>query len=108
MGLQGMGVMWMMMLLVAVAMLSSTRVEATGLKYDFYKDSCPKVEHIVYKSMKNSYDKDHTVAPGVLRLIFHDCFVRVLIPALVYISCSHWIPSSIILSTQVQSPNQPT
>lgn len=61
---------------VLVAMLAVTGVDAT-LRYGFYKHSCPNVESIIYKAMKAAYEKDNTVAPGVLRLIFHDCFVRV-------------------------------
>jgi peroxidase len=60
---------------VLVAMLAVTGVDAT-LRYGFYKHSCPNVESIIYKAMKAAYKKDNTVAPGVLRLIFHDCFVR--------------------------------
>jgi peroxidase len=61
-----------MMVLVVFCMVG---VEAT-LKYDFYEKSCPNVERIVFESMRKSFNKDKTVAPGVLRLIFHDCFVR--------------------------------
>jgi len=69
--------------LVALVMLATVswncvRVEAT-LRYNFYGYTCPNVENIVFASMKKSFAKDKTVAPGVLRLIFHDCFVRVSI-----------------------------
>ena len=47
-----------------------------GLQEEFYHHSCPNVETIIYESMLNSYKKDSTVAPGVLRLAYHDCFVR--------------------------------
>lgn len=65
-----------LVVLVTVSWSSVSGVEAT-LRYDFYKYSCPRVESIVYQAMKKAYNKDKTVAPGVLRLIFHDCFVRV-------------------------------
>ncbi|KAG0589605.1 hypothetical protein KC19_1G033100 [Ceratodon purpureus] len=47
-----------------------------NLNYDYYKSSCPKVESIIYQEISKAYYKDNTVAPGILRLIFHDCFVR--------------------------------
>ncbi|XP_073387715.1 peroxidase 71 [Physcomitrium patens] len=49
----------------------------TGLKVGFYRHSCPQVEAIVYNSMAQSTKADDTVAPGILRMAFHDCFVRV-------------------------------
>jgi len=42
----------------------------------FYQQTCPNVETIIYESMLKSFQKDSTVAPGVLRLAYHDCFVR--------------------------------
>lgn len=42
----------------------------------FYRNSCPNVETIIYQSMLASFQKDASVAPGVLRLAYHDCFVR--------------------------------
>lgn len=48
----------------------------SGLRVGFYRRSCPNVEYIVFNSMLQSYNRDKTVAPGVLRIAFHDCFVR--------------------------------
>lgn len=47
-----------------------------GCKEGFYQQSCPNVETIIYESMLKSFQNDPTVAPGVLRLAYHDCFVR--------------------------------
>lgn len=49
---------------------------AQGLAVGFYGTSCPTVETIIADSMRTSFNSDSTVAPGVLRLAFHDCFVR--------------------------------
>nr|XP_024366021.1 peroxidase 5-like [Physcomitrium patens] len=63
---------------IALAMNSITPAAAhTGLKVGFYRHSCPQVEAIVYNSMAQSTKADDTVAPGILRMAFHDCFVRV-------------------------------
>lgn len=64
--------------LLMVVMLSMSGAEAnSGLKYDFYHSSCKNAEAIVFQKMQEHYATDKTVAPGVLRLMFHDAFVRV-------------------------------
>ena len=65
--------------IVIVALTSGAPVTAhgaSGLRVGFYHRTCPRVENIVYQSMVRSYQRDKTVAPGVLRIAFHDCFVR--------------------------------
>jgi len=68
-----------LLMMIMVAMLSMSGAEANSghLQYDFYRKSCKKdVEAIVFEKMKQHYATDKTVAPGVLRLMFHDAFVR--------------------------------
>ncbi|KAG0583920.1 hypothetical protein KC19_3G171900 [Ceratodon purpureus] len=57
------------------APVAATRAH-NGLENGFYRSSCPNVESIIFDSMRASYKADKTVAPGVLRLAYHDCFVR--------------------------------
>ncbi|KAI5680772.1 hypothetical protein M9H77_01999 [Catharanthus roseus] len=47
-----------------------------GLKTGFYSSSCPKAESIVRSVVEDHYNKDATIAAGLLRLHFHDCFVQ--------------------------------
>jgi len=61
---------------VAAASRSLSSSRHGGCQEAFYQHSCPNVETIVYESMLKSFQKDPTVAPGVLRLAYHDCFVR--------------------------------
>jgi peroxidase len=63
-------------LLAVVLVFTLGGVSDATLNYDYYKTSCPKVESIIYQEISKAYAKDNTVAPGILRLIFHDCFVR--------------------------------
>lgn len=52
-------------------------VEAQGgLRTGFYSSSCPKAESIVRSTVEAHYNRDNTVAAGLLRLHFHDCFVQ--------------------------------
>ncbi|XP_024364630.1 peroxidase N1-like [Physcomitrium patens] len=60
--------------LVLVVALVMSGVDAT-VRYGFYDHSCPNAKQIVFKEIQKAYEKN-TVALGILRLIFHDCFVR--------------------------------
>ncbi|KAG8044490.1 hypothetical protein GUJ93_ZPchr0831g7173 [Zizania palustris] len=48
----------------------------TGLQRGFYDSDCPDAEDIVRSSVEKYYNNDATIAPGLLRLHFHDCFVQ--------------------------------
>ncbi|KAH9329075.1 hypothetical protein KI387_001183, partial [Taxus chinensis] len=50
--------------------------DAKGTKVGFYSSSCPKAESIVAATVKTHFDGDQTIAAGILRLFFHDCFVQ--------------------------------
>uniref|UniRef100_A0ACD5VPI7 Uncharacterized protein n=1 Tax=Avena sativa TaxID=4498 RepID=A0ACD5VPI7_AVESA len=47
-----------------------------ALSLDHYRQSCPKAEAAVTAAVKQAIAKDRTVPAGLLRLHFHDCFVR--------------------------------
>ncbi|XP_009794257.1 peroxidase 27-like [Nicotiana sylvestris] len=49
---------------------------AQGLKYGFYSKTCPGVESIVRKTTAQFISKAPTLAAPLLRMQFHDCFVR--------------------------------
>lgn len=66
----------LLVLVVAALALSASQVNAQ-LTYRFYRTSCPNVESIITSVVKQAFKKDPTIAPGILRLSFHDCFVRV-------------------------------
>jgi len=59
-----------------VIMLS---VVSTGksLSLNYYENTCPKAECIVAKAVKDATAKDKTVPAALLRMHFHDCFIRV-------------------------------
>ncbi|KFK28390.1 hypothetical protein AALP_AA8G508800 [Arabis alpina] len=46
------------------------------LRNDFYKSSCPNVEQIVTKVVKDKVKQTFVTIPATLRLFFHDCFVN--------------------------------
>ncbi|PIA65700.1 hypothetical protein AQUCO_00100892v1 [Aquilegia coerulea] len=66
-----------MSLLSLVVLLVSVSVEGQGrLKTGFYSSTCPKAEAIVRSTVESHFNKDPTIAAGLLRLHFHDCFVQ--------------------------------
>ncbi|MED6146227.1 hypothetical protein PIB30_032605 [Stylosanthes scabra] len=50
-----------------------------SLSLNHYEKSCPNVELIVAKTVKDATAKDKTVPAALLRMHFHDCFIRVML-----------------------------
>ncbi|KAL6626842.1 hypothetical protein ACP70R_030568 [Stipagrostis hirtigluma subsp. patula] len=64
------------LLFLFTALLRISLVHSQGLQRGFYDSICPDAEDIVRSTVEQYYDKDATIAPGLLRLHFHDCFVQ--------------------------------
>ncbi|KAI3676092.1 hypothetical protein L1987_85691 [Smallanthus sonchifolius] len=47
-----------------------------GTRLGFYRTSCPRVEFIVLSVVQSAIRSNPTMAPGLLRMFFHDCFVN--------------------------------
>ena len=50
---------------------------AKGLSLDYYTKTCPNAGSIVKKTVYGFISRAPTLAAPLLRLHFHDCFVRV-------------------------------
>lgn len=50
---------------------------AQGLKLGYYQKTCPGAEAIVQKTTSHYISRAPTLAAPLLRMHFHDCFVRV-------------------------------
>lgn len=50
---------------------------ASGLSMNHYDITCPNVESIVAKVVGDATSRDKTVPATLLRMHFHDCFLRV-------------------------------
>ena len=48
-----------------------------GLSMGYYMMSCPMAEQIVQNSVDNALRADPTLAAGLIRMLFHDCFIEV-------------------------------
>ncbi|KAF8720933.1 hypothetical protein HU200_023336 [Digitaria exilis] len=47
-----------------------------GLEVGYYKNTCPRVEQIVRAEVKKFVYKNAGIGAGLIRLLFHDCFVQ--------------------------------
>ncbi|XP_037486211.1 peroxidase 43-like [Triticum dicoccoides] len=64
-------------LTVAFLLLLGTIGAAHGqLQMGFYSDSCPGAEDMVTAAVQEAAASDATILPALVRLQFHDCFVR--------------------------------
>ncbi|XP_024977869.1 peroxidase 64-like [Cynara cardunculus var. scolymus] len=48
----------------------------TPLSSNYYQKTCPNAESIIRKAVTDATKNDKTVPAGLLRMHFHDCFVR--------------------------------
>lgn len=78
----------LLLCLVLVVGLSEF-VEGSGLKENFYENSCPYAEEIVREITWNYVAKNVTLPPKFLRMHFHDCFVRVIHLSLAFLLYVH-------------------
>lgn len=61
---------------VVAVVLLSTAVHGQGTRLGFYRATCPQVESIVRSTVQSHFRMDPSIAPGLLRMHSHDCFVR--------------------------------
>lgn len=58
-------------------LISSISSGANALSLNYYEKTCPDVDSIVTKAVNNAMMRDKTVPAALLRMHFHDCFIRV-------------------------------
>ncbi|KAH7447203.1 hypothetical protein KP509_01G096800 [Ceratopteris richardii] len=64
----------MALCLILVAEVEMERVTAQVVGY--YDLTCPNAEKIVTEVVTDAFQRNPTIAPALLRLLFHDCFVQ--------------------------------
>ncbi|XP_026664467.1 peroxidase 57-like [Phoenix dactylifera] len=57
-------------------LLANLLATSLSLEIHFYRNSCPRAELIVSQVVRRHFQRDLSVPAGLLRLYFHDCFVR--------------------------------
>ncbi|KAI3803829.1 hypothetical protein L1987_31991 [Smallanthus sonchifolius] len=66
----------LVLLLVTLTPLSLGQTNHGGTRVGFYRSTCPRVESIVQSAVQSAVRANPTIAPGLLRMFFHDCFVN--------------------------------
>nr|GMC52193.1 peroxidase 64-like [Ipomoea batatas] len=61
---------------VALFMFSVTPLMAYALSSNYYDQTCPKAESVITGVVKKAMLNDKTVPAALLRMHFHDCFIR--------------------------------
>ncbi|XP_059313708.1 peroxidase N1-like [Lycium ferocissimum] len=64
-----------MIIVTLVLAIDVTMILGQGTRVGFYSTTCPRAESIVQSTVRSHFQSDPTVAPGLLRMHFHDCFV---------------------------------
>ncbi|CAN6326054.1 unnamed protein product [Urochloa humidicola] len=59
-----------------LSLLGIVGVARGQLQVGFYSDSCPDAEDTVTAAVQDAAGNDPTILPALLRLQFHDCFVK--------------------------------
>jgi hypothetical protein len=70
----------MITLILIFILFFSLVLTGNSLSYNYYEKTCPDVEFIVAKTVKAAAASDKTVPAALLRMHFHDCFIRVILP----------------------------
>ncbi|CAM8888811.1 unnamed protein product [Rhodiola kirilowii] len=63
-----------LLLLILTISISATVHGQT--RVGFYATTCPRAESIIKSTVQTHFSSDPSIAPGLLRMHFHDCFVR--------------------------------
>ncbi|OVA14624.1 Plant peroxidase [Macleaya cordata] len=56
--------------------MTTISVQGQGTRVGFYSSTCPRAESIIQSTVQTHVRANAAIAPGLLRMHFHDCFVQ--------------------------------
>ncbi|KAL3834521.1 hypothetical protein ACJIZ3_009257 [Penstemon smallii] len=62
--------------LTILLIISGISLSRATLDSQYYEKTCPQAENIIYQAVRNATTYDPKVPARILRMFFHDCFVR--------------------------------
>lgn len=65
-----------LLVVISVGLVLGSSFSEGGLQTGFYSSTCPTAESVVLSTVQQSVQADPTLAAGLLRLHYHDCFVQ--------------------------------
>lgn len=83
-------------LLLLVTTTTTTTTSSAQLTRGFYNKICPNVEQLVRSAVTHKFQQTFVTAPATLRLLFHDCFVRVCSSLIIFMISIAMVVTKII------------
>ncbi|XP_047180288.1 cationic peroxidase 2-like [Vigna umbellata] len=74
--MEGRSLNCLMFVLLGLTIVNTGEVSGQGTRVGFYSRTCPRAESIVKSTVRDHLKSDPSLAAGLLRLHFHDCFVQ--------------------------------
>lgn len=62
---------------IILLLLASLGQAEAALNAHYYDQTCPQAEKIILDAVRNASMHDPKVPARILRMFFHDCFIRV-------------------------------